>query len=179
MIKLRGMQWGLVGLLAVAPCLGLAGSERSSSTADTSRHPPKQAAQGSAAPPPATLGGYGSDGRYPNDPGDPYGRPQRVDPATARYWSEKCMGQRESGLSPLNHSQDCDNPAYTTGYPPYWGGRYGYPAYPPPYRGGGDTYIINRNENRIVYPRPPAPPEPLEPPVAPPPDLRPPVRSLR
>jgi hypothetical protein len=51
------------------------------------------------------------------------------------YWSKKCIRQRSSSLAPLNHTRDCDNPAYTGGYYPH--------PYAPPYGQGGPVIIIN------------------------------------
>ena len=60
----------------------------------------------------------------------PYDRPPRYG-----YWSKKCIRQRSSSLAPLNHTRDCDNPAYTGGYYPH--------PYAPPYGQGGPVIIIN------------------------------------
>ncbi len=64
----------------------------------------------------------------------PYDRPPRYG-----YWAKKCIRQRNSSLAPLNHTRDCDHPAYTGGYYPH--------PYAPPYGPGGPVIIIINNYN--------------------------------
>ena len=175
MNRLRTIFLVVAGIVTLAPVPGFAGSERSQGTGDVARHPEtREAGPGNGGKP--VTPPYAYYGRPPYyDRGDPYGRLRRDDPATAHFWSEKCVRERESGLSPWNHTRDCDNPAYSGGYAPY-PGTYGYPGYYPPYGGGGDVIIINRYEPPPVFPMPPEspkrPPSPL-------PEFRPPVRPLQ
>ena len=171
MNTLRTIHLVVAGVVALAPVPGSPESDRSHGTGDVTRHPEtREAAPGGRPVTPP----YAYPGRPPYyDPDDPYGRLRRTDPAAAHFWSEKCVRQRESGLSPWNHTRDCDNPAYSGGYAPYPGSySYGYPGYFPPYGGGGDVIIINRP----VYPSLPEPPQR---PSSPLPNFRPPVRPLQ
>lgn len=139
-----------VGLLTVVPCLGVDASERNPSTAGTERHSvPTGSGRSSLPPPPAAPPAAGP---YSHVPVHPSGRPPPLDPATTHYWSEKCVSQRASSL-PIQ-TGDCDNPAYSTGYP-YYPRPYGYPPYPPAY-GSAEPFI--GFDHHPWAPQPPEPP---------------------
>jgi hypothetical protein len=111
----------LLGLLTPPQASG--DTRRSHGAQDTSRHAPARNSLGAID---ARTDHSGRD--YAPRTGYP------TDPATRRFWSPKCVQQRQSGASPLNHTRDCDNPAYTGAYRPY------PPPYPHPYRPGNDRF---------------------------------------
>lgn len=130
---MSGLRLGLrvVPALLLVPCLAVPGSERSQSTASSARHPiPTGSDWATQAPPPWASGAGAREPTYVYPPAVSSGRPPPLDPATARYWSEKCVSQRASSVA--THTSDCDNPAYSTGYGHY-PRPYGYPPLPPIY----------------------------------------------
>ncbi len=151
MSPLKTLLRAALGLLAVAAAGAEAGSERTPSSASTERRSTPTGSEPGAASGSATQRGEPKGRGRPYPPAPPYGRPPPLDPATAHYWSEKCVSQRASSL-PI-HTADCDNPAYSTGRR-YYPGPYPYPTYPPPYGGGRPFLDVDR------YPSVPQPPEP-------------------
>jgi hypothetical protein len=136
-------------LSTLAPTDATADTQRSPGAQDTSR----------AAPNRNKLSGV--DTRTRTDYGyrdyDPY-RHYGADPATRRFWSPQCVQQRQSGLSPLNHTRDCDNPAYTGAYPPY------SRRYPHPYAPRDDRFGVTARPGSSHGPRRGRPYQPLQPP---------------
>ena len=112
----------VLGVLTPPP-QARADTRRSHGAQDTSRHAPAR----------NTLGGIEARARSDHSARDYAPRAgYPTDPASRRFWSPNCVQQRQSGASSLNHTRDCDNPAYTGAYRPY-------PAPAPhPYRPGND-----------------------------------------